>query len=486
MDLIFVAIATLLILSILASKLSERLGVPALLFFLGIGMIVGSGETLRIQLTQARFAQTLGLLTLALILFSAGLDTEWKVVKPIFWKSLRLATLGVVGTALLVGLASYLILSLPFLEALLVGAIISSTDAAAVFTVLRSRQIRLNPSLKSLLEFESGSNDPMAVFLTLSLIELILSPQESLWQLIPMFFIQMSVGSICGYFFGIVLLRLLRNIQLEYEGLYPALTIAFILLTYGLTTLLGGSGFLAVYFCGLKTGSAAFPFKTQLKRFHDGIAWIMQILMFLILGVLVIPHRLLGIAPIGILLSFILIVFARPLSVFVSLVGSGMNFREKLLISWVGLRGAAPIVLATFPLLAGVAKSELIFHLVFFITLTSVLIQGPTLSWMAKKLDLALPFYPKKSFPLAFEPQEEMSTQLVDLIVPYRSQAVGKTIEELQLPADILITLVCRNEVFLVPTAQTRLEEGDILQILTEEKRLEEIQNILHPSSSHP
>jgi cell volume regulation protein A len=387
-ELLFIVLSILVILSILSIKLSIRFGIPSLVLFLAIGMLAGSDGPGGMYFDNPALVQNLGVIALALILFAGGLDTEWEGVRPVLWKGLSLSTIGVVITAVLVGLFVSWVQSFSFLEGLLLGAIVSSTDAAAVFMVLRARRARLPRSMTQLLELESGSNDPMAVVLTVALIQLLTNPATSFWELVLFFVMQMAVGAILGIAMGEVTRRTLNALNLELKGIYPVLSVAFALLTYGLTVELRGSGFLAVYLAGLIMRRRPFTHQRSLFQFHDGLAWLMQITMFVILGLQVFPARLAPIAGVGLLISLFLIFIARPISVYAALAFSRMSWREQTLVAWVGLRGAVPIVLATFPLLAGVKQADTIFHLVFFIALTSVVLQGPPIPLIAKLLHL--------------------------------------------------------------------------------------------------
>jgi len=387
-----IGFALLLLLSVLASKVSERFGIPALLLFLVLGMLAGSDGPGGIYFDDAALAQFVGVTALSLILFSGGLDTDWNSVRPVFKYGLTLSTLGVLLTTLLVGLFTQVVLRSSLLEGLLLGAIVSSTDAAAVFSILRSKGVSLKGQLKPLLELESGSNDPMAVFLTISLVQLLTQPATSLANLILLFGVQMSLGVIAGYVMGKGIVFLANHLRLGYEGLYPVLTLSSVLFTYGVTNLIGGSGFLAVYLAGIVAGNHDFIHRRSLLRFHDGIAWLMQIAMFLTLGLLVFPSRLVPIGGASLLIALWLVFIARPASVFVSLFPiRALSVREKTLVSWVGLRGAVPIVLATYPLLARIPQADLIFNVVFFIVLTSVLLQGTTIPLMARWLGVDEP-----------------------------------------------------------------------------------------------
>ena len=469
----------LLLVSVLASKASSRLGVPALLLFLVIGMLAGSEGPGGIAFHSARAAQSLGAVALALILFAGGLETRWERVRPVLWQGVSLSTAGVVATALLVGIFSAWALRLSFSQGLLLGAIVSSTDAAAVFSVLRSSRASLRGNLKPLLELESGSNDPMAVLLTLGMLRVLTAPSVSASGLLAFFALQIVLGAAVGYAVGRAGVRLLNAIRLEYEGLYTALMLSLVLLCYSGAAVLGGSGFLAVYVAGLIFGNSSFSHKKSLVRFHDGLAWLMQIAMFLALGLLVRPSRMLPLSGAGFLVSFFLIFCARPLSVFASLCCSNLDLRGRLLVAWVGLRGAVPIVLATFPLLARLPQAEFFFNLVFFIVLTSTLLQGTTIPLVARFLGVAEAETGKRRYPIEFEQPEGTDMDLVDFIIPFGADAAGKTLVQIGLPPDSLVTLICRNEEFLVPSGTSVLEEGDVVLVLVNPDNLPVVRSLL-------
>jgi cell volume regulation protein A len=365
------------------------------------------------------------------------------------------------------------------LTGLLLGAVVSSTDAAAVFAVLRSKNVSLRGQLKPLLELESGSNDPMAVFLTVGLIQLVTTPQTSLGSIVLLFVFQMGLGAAFGLGSGRAMVLILNRLRLSYEGIYPVFSLAFAALIYGATAAAGGSGFLAVYVAGLVAGNSEFVQKKSLLRFFDGLAWLSQITMFLTLGLLVFPSHIVPVVGAGLLLSAFLMFVARPASVFVSLVFTTMHWREKAMVSWVGLRGAVPIILATFPLLAGLPDAELIFNVVFFIVLTSALLQGWSIPAAARLLKLDAPLEQKRRYPIEFAPVEGVDTELVDLIVPYNSAAAGKSIIELGMPQDSLIVLISRNDNFIVPSGGTVLQEGDTILVLVNKNNLSEVRAIL-------
>lgn len=383
--------SVLILLSILAWKVSNRLGIPALLLFLGIGMLAGSDGPGGIYFDNTFVAQSVGVVALAFILFAGGLDTQWKIVRPALGPALALSTVGVLLTAVVVAVFAIFLFHVSFLEGLLLGALISATDAAAVFSVLGARNLKLSGKLLPLLELESGMNDPMAVFLTIGLTRLLTNPQESVFTVIVLFVQQMGVGAICGLLLGLGAILLISRLKLDVEGLYPVLTIALVLFTYGLTAILGGSGFLAVYLVGLLLGNSEVQRVDRLTRFHDGLAWLMQIGMFLVLGLLIFPSHLLTVVGSGLLITGVAVFIARPVSVLVVLLPVRMSLREKLFVSWVGLRGAVPIVLATFPLLAGLHNASILFDLVFFVVFASVLLQGTSVPLIAKWLGVVMP-----------------------------------------------------------------------------------------------
>lgn len=476
---ILLVTAILLLASIFASKASSRLGIPALLLFLIVGMLAGSEGPGGIYFDDPRLAQSLGVVALIFILFSGGLDTNWSFVRPALWNALSLATLGVVLTALLIGGFASAVLGFSWLEGLLLGAIVSSTDAAAVFAILRSRGAGLRGQVKPLLELESGSNDPMAVFLTTALVRLLTSPTASVVDLIPMFVLQMVFGAMLGYLFGRGAVAIVNRVRLESEGLYPVLTIALVLLTYSATTTLGGNGFLAVYLAGLVMGNSGLIHRRSLLRFHDGLAWLMQIAMFLTLGLLVFPSRLLPVVGGGLLLSAFLILVARPVSVFLSLLASRIGWREKSMVAWVGLRGAVPIILATFPLLAGIPQAGTIFDLVFFIVLTSVLIQGTSLALVARWLGVHEAVRTRPRPPLEFEPTHEIEGDLVEIELPPDSPTAQRRIVDLGLPKGALLVLIGRGNNFFVPSGGTVLEAGDTLMVLADPESLEQVRRLL-------
>jgi len=481
---ILIAAASLLLVSIIASRISGRLGVPALLLFLVVGMLAGSEGIGGIEFDDPFLAQLLAVMAFALILYAGGFDTEISDIRPVWREGIILATFGVLVTCLILGGAAYLLLDLEPLEALLLGAIVSSTDAATVFAGLRSESVGLRGNLKPLLELESGSNDPMAIFLTVILIHLIQNPQSSIVQLVPMFIQQMALGAIFGVAIGYAIAWTINHLRLQYDGLYPVVTIAFALLTYGLTSALGGNGFLAVYLAGLMSSKLNFIHKRSLKQFHDGIAWLSQIVMFLTLGLLVFPSEVMPVTGRALLLAIVLALVARPVAVFSSIFWTKYTLREKTFISWVGLRGAAPIILATFPLLAGLEEADLMFNIVFFIVLTSVLIQGTSLPIVARWLHVDAPLPVKRQYPLQFIPSDGLKSELLEVIVPTDAPVAGKRVLEVGFPEASLLVLLGRDNDFMIPSGSTTLLAGDHILILADKTDADHIRAIFGASET--
>ena len=478
-ELLILIASMLILLSIAIAKFSDNLGVPTLLLFLGIGMLAGSDGPGGLFFDNAKLAQSIGIVALIFILFAGGLDTKWNEVRPILKEAGILATLGVFVTAVSVALLMVYVFHLSFLNGLLLGAIVSSTDAAAVFSVLRSKNVSLQGNLKPLLELESGSNDPMAVFLTIGTLQLLTTPGSAWSDIILLFFYQMGIGALFGFGMGKAMVLILNKLKFPYEGIYPVFAIAFAGFIFAAAALVNGSGFLAVYIAGLVIGSSDIIQKKSLLRFFDGLSWLGQIAMFLTMGLLVFPHQLVPIIGSGLIISLFLIFIARPAGVFLSLAFSRYTVKEKTFISWVGLRGAVPIILATFPLLAKTPDANILFNIVFFIVLTSAIFQGWSLPVVAKKLGLVLPDRKKHAYPIEFAPLDNVDTQLVDLMVPPRSTIIGKTIVELGMPADSLVVLINRDDTFIVPSGGTAVEENDTLLVLVNKENLPAVKAIL-------
>jgi potassium/hydrogen antiporter len=464
-------IASILIfVSLVAGKTSYKFGVPVLIFFLSIGMLAGSEGIGGIYFDNHALAQAIGIIALNFILFSGGFETDWKSIKPIVWHGISLSTLGVLLTAVFVGLFIHAISNFTIYEGLLLGSIISSTDSAAVFSILRSKNLALKGNLRPTLELESGSNDPMAYVLTITFTELIVNQNASLVGMIPDFFKQIMVGIALGFAIGYVGAKLFNRIKLDYEGMYPVLMIAIMLFSFAATQFAGGNGFMAVYLAAVILGNQDLIHKRQLIRWFDGVAWFMQITLFITLGLLVFPSQLIPVMGMGLGMAAFMILVARPLSVFVSLMFFKGKRRGKWFISWVGLRGAVPIVFATYPLLAGVEKAYTIFNIVFFVSLTSVLIQGTTVPWVAKRLRLTLPVRVKRQTHTDLELADTIKSEFVEIQLSNDSNAIGKPIVQLGFPKTALISLIKRDEKFITPNGSTILNEGDRLLIISETK----------------
>lgn len=467
-DHILLIVSLLLLVSILAGKTSYRLGIPTLLLFLIIGMLAGSEGFGKIPFDDPERAQFIGIIALNYILFSGGFDTNWKSIRPVIGKGVMLSTVGVVLTAGLVALVVWYFTHFTFLEAFLLGAIVSSTDAAAVFSILRSKSVSLKGQLRPTLELESGSNDPMAYFLTVSIISIIQSPDKTLLSIVPLFFMQFSIGAIMGFGMGKFGQLVINRIKLDYEGLYPVLALALVILTFSATQFLHGNGFLAVYICGVFLGNKELIHKKTLVKFFDGVAWLMQIILFLTLGLLVYPSEMIPLLVPGILISLFLIFIARPVAVMLSLSVFKMYNRDRLFISWVGLRGAVPIVFATYPMLIGVDSSHTIFNLVFFVTIISVLVQGTSLPLVSKWLHVALPLKLRRRTPADIELSDSVKSELIEVDIMDDSPAAGRKILELNFPKTALIVMINRSGKFITPNGNTQIMKGDKLMILAE------------------
>lgn len=460
----------LLFLSIIVGKTSYRFGVPTLIFFLMLGMLAGSEGLGGIHFNDSKLAQFVGIVSFNFILFSGGIETDWRQIRPVLWKGISLSTLGVLITAGSVGTFVYYVTDFSLFESMLLGSIISSTDAAAVFSILRSKSIALKDNIRPLLELESGSNDPMANVLTIVFTGLVMAENQNHWGIVPFFLGQLVIGALMGFVSGKLSRWIINKIKLDFEGLYPVLVIALMIFTFAFTDFIRGNGFLSVYVAAVYLGNHDFIHKKAILKAFDGFSWLMQIVLFLTLGLLVYPSQMWAVAGVGLLISAFLILFARPLSVFISLSFFKVKTRSKLFVSWVGLRGAVPIVFATYPLVAGVEKAPDIFNLVFFISLTSVLIQGTTLPFFARKLGVSLPAKMKKVTLLDLELEERTKSRQSVVLLPEDSYAVGKKIVDLDFPLTAVIAFIRRNGLFITPNGSTVLAEGDELTILSEDE----------------
>jgi potassium/hydrogen antiporter len=476
---VLAAAALLILVGVFASKVSSRFGIPALLLFLAIGMLAGSDGIGGIEFTDFELAQNVGVIALAYILFAGGLSTRWSDVRRVTAPGAALATAGVALTAIISGTVAAWVLDLSWTTGLLLGAILSSTDAAAVFSVLRSRSVSLRGEIRPLLELESGSNDPMAVFLTVALLELLTVPDASVLSLVPMFAQQAVVGAVVGVVAAKAAVVMINRLRLEYDGLYPVVTLAVVVLTYSATAVLGGSGFLAVYLAGIVMGSSEFLHKKSLVRFHDAIAWLAQISMFLVLGLLVFPSALRSAALPALVVAFALVVVARPVAVFATLALTRFGLREMTMVSWVGLRGAVPIILATFPLVEGIPNADLIFDVVFFAVLLSVMVQGTTIPVVARWLRVDAPLVEARPYPVEAVSSGHGGAELHELKVAKGSAADGGALIDLAMPEGSLVVLISRDGEFVVPQGSTLLREDDQVLVLADDEALPTIRDRL-------
>ncbi|MBE6389763.1 MAG: potassium/proton antiporter [Lentisphaerae bacterium] len=480
-DFIIATAGLLLFGGALSNKLSSRFNLPILLLFLGAGICAEfflpfSGEN------YAGEINFLGIVAMSFILFSGGCDTSWGTVRDVALRGIILAVAGVVLTALITGAGAYFLLGAThsFSWCLLLGAIISSTDAAAVFATLRGRGIGLKGDLKPLLELESGSNDPTAAFLTLTMICLVLGSGRNVFWSIPLVAYQLGGGVLAGIGFG-WLGRKVFHLRLDYEGLYFVVGVAWVLLCYSVCQLLGANGFMACYVCGIVQNSGRYNYQKALSKFYNGVAWLMQVGLFTVLGFLASPEELIkpSVWLPGVMLGLFLIFVARPAAVFICLFRSKYSTREKLMISWVGIRGAAPIVLATFPLAMGVEDATLMFRLIFFMVILSVTVQGWMLMPVAKWLKVAKEARREpEPPPLELEVTHSSAHQeMRELRVYPDSNIVGKTLAEIGLPRGVLVTMIRRDGKFIPPGGDTRIEAGDGMLIMADIKLLRDVEH---------
>jgi len=477
---ILLIISILLFLALFASKTSDRLGIPFSILFIAIGILAGHNSIGGLKFNNPSTAQFIGIIALNFILFSGGLDTDWKTIKSILPHGISLSTIGVFVSTISLGILTNLLTDFNIYESLLLGAIVSSTDSASVFSVLRSKKLALKGNIRPILEFESGSNDPMAYILTIIFIGLIKNQFEGISSIIIYFFLQFTLGSIFGYLIGLLGKFLINKINLSFEGLYIPLVIAIMLFSYSFTDFLGGNGFLSVYLTGLYLGNQQLIHKKKILKSFDSFAWIMQIVLFITLGLLITIENTSSFIFKSFVISILLIIIARPISVFISLLPFRVQFRAKLFISWVGLRGAVPVVLATFPLIEKIDKSNEIFYIVFFVSITSILIQGNTITYVARLLNLTIPEKLKYRTNKDLEIFDYIKNSLNVITIPKDSNIVNKQIVELNLPKTSIISFIKRNGKYLIPNGSTKILAGDKLFILVENKEtLQEIYDLL-------
>ena len=467
----------LILISILISKTGYRFGIPTLLLFLVVGMLFGS-DGLGLQFNSVQDAQFIGMIALSIILFTGGMDTKFSDIRPVMTQGVILSTLGVVLTTALTGGFIFLLswwggwgIEMPLLTCLLLAATMASTDSASVFSLLRSQNINLKQNLRPMLELESGSNDPMAYMLTVVIIQIIGSRDSmDLVMVAKDLVVQFVVGGALGFAMGKCAVWLTNRINLLNSSLYPILLLSLVFITFTITDTIDGNGYLAVYICGLVVGNTKLVFRKEVNTFMNGLTWLFQIIMFITLGLLVNPHELLDVALIAVLVGLFMIVFARPISVFVCLLPfKEMTNRARLFVSWVGLRGAVPIIFATYPVIAQVDGSKQIFNIVFFITLLSLVIQGMSITQMARWLKLDLPAE-KEGNDFGVELPDEIDSQLSDMTLVAEDLAGGNRLVDLHLPKGQLVMIVKRGSEFLIPNGQMELKVGDKLLLITEGK----------------
>lgn len=463
---LFLIGAVLLCTSILASSISSKLGIPLLLIFLVIGMLAGEDGPGGIVFHDASMAYTIGSLALAVILLDGGMRTRVENFRVGLWPALSLASVGVVISALITGLVTAWLLDLHWMQGLLLGAIVGSTDAAAVFSLLQGKGLNLKQRVGATLEIESGSNDPMAIFLTITLVDMLAAGQQSfslsfLWVLIQQF----GIGGLCGIAGGIGLAAMVNRVKLA-SGLYPLLITSGAILVFSATNAIGGSGFLAIYLTGLVLGNRRVRNLQNILHVQDGMAWLSQIGMFLMLGLLVTPSAMLPLALPAVAIALFLIFVARPLAVMICLAPFVFSWRERLFIAWVGLRGAVPIILAIFPLMAGLEQAQLLFNIAFVVVLVSLLLQGSTLPVMARLCRVEIPPQPaplqRTSLDVAVDGEFELMIYQLD----NANWCVGSQLRDLNMPADTRIAALFRGRHLLHPTGSTRLSLNDVLCVV--------------------
>lgn len=464
----------LLFVSVIVGKTGYKFGVPALLLFLIVGMIFGS-DGLGLQFHNADEAQFIGMVALSIILFSGGMDTKYSDIRPILSPGIVLSTVGVLLTAMFTGIFIWWIsgmswsnISFPIVTSLLLAATMSSTDSASVFAILRSQNINLRHNLRPMLELESGSNDPMAYMLTVVLIQLVQASNMNCGEIALSFAIQFVVGGAIGYVSGRAAVFMLNKLNIGNQALYPILLLAFVFFTFSITDLIYGNGYLAVYIAGMIVGNSRIKYRKEIVTFMDGLTWLFQIIMFLCLGLLVNPHEMLDIAVVASLIGIFMIFIGRPLSIFLCLLPfKKITSKSRLLVSWVGLRGAVPIIFATYPVVAGIEGADVIFNIVFFITILSLVIQGTTISFVANKLGLSMPCE-RKGNEFGVELPEEINTNLSDMVITENDIENGDTLKDMSLPRGTLVMIVKREDEYIIPNGSLKLHIGDRLLLMSE------------------
>ena len=464
--------ALLLFVAVIAGKVAYRFGAPALLLFLGVGMLFGLNF---ISFRSVEMTQFVGMIALCIILFTGGMDTKFSEIKPIIGPGVVLATAGVVMTAFILAsfvwlVAPWLGIEIPFALALLLASTMSSTDSASVFSILRSKKQGLKQNLRPLLELESGSNDPMAYMMTILLISVVSNTSSGvgLGMSVVFFVVQMVVGALSGYLIGRLAVWTINRIKLANHSLYSVLLLAFIFFSFAFTDLIKGNGYLAVYLSGLVIGNHKLEQKRPLTVFFDGFTWLMQIVMFLTLGLFVNSNELLEprVLILGGLVGAFMILVARPLTVFTCLLPfRKFTTKARLYVSWVGLRGAVPILFAIYPLMAHVENAGLLFNVVFLGTIISLLVQGTTVSGMANLLGLA---YEERESAFSVDMHQDMKSALTEVEVNETMLESGHTLKDITLPENTLVMMVCRDGEYFVPQGKTELKLGDKLLVISD------------------
>lgn len=470
--------AVLIFSSILISKTGYRFGIPTLLLFLLVGMGFGS-DGLGLQFNSASEAQFIGMIALSIILFTGGMDTKIRDIRPVMAQGILLSTVGVLITTLLTGGFIYFLsiytstqIAMPLLTCLLLAATMSSTDSASVFNLLRSQKMNLKENLRPMLELESGSNDPMAYMLTIALIQVITSGSDLHIGVIGQnLLIQFFFGGVIGFAMGQFAIWLINKIGLSNSSLYPILLLSLVFITFTVTDLLKGNGYLAVYITGVVVGNARLTYRKEINTFMNGLTWLFQIVMFLSLGLLVNPHEMLEVAPVALLIGLFMIVVARPISVFACLLPfRKMTNHARWFVAWVGLRGAVPIIFATYPVVAEIPGSNQIFNIVFFITLLSLIFQGMTIASGARVLHLDLP-EEKEGNEFGVELPDEIDSQLMDQTLTAEMLENGNRLVDMDIPRGTLVMLVKRGNEFIIPNGQVELQVGDKLLYISENRK---------------
>ena len=472
--LILLVVGAVLAASMVVAVGASRAGVPSLVAFLALGMLLGSDGPGGIEFDDAELARKVGVVCLAAILFEGGLATSWRRLREVAVPAALLSTVGIVVTTVLVGLAAYVLFDLSWLKAMLLGAVVSSTDAAAVFATLRFTAIRRR--LARVLEAETGGNDPMAIALTIGLIDWIQKPDYGPADLILLVVRQLGLGLVVGVTLGAAAAWVFARLPHSIGAFAPVASVAAAALSYGAADVIGGSGFLAVYLVGLAVGSTPSRYRRQLVGFHEGLAFVAQVVMFVVLGLLVFPHRLAGVALSGLALAALLVLLIRPIAVLISTAASRFTGRERAFVGWAGLRGAVPIVLGTFALSSHIRTGETIFNSVFFVVVVSALIQGPTLEWVAARLHVVDPRPAVTAPPLSVDALGTLD--LVDFDVAPDHAIAGSAVRELGLPRSALVAVVARGDETIAPRGSTVLRAGDRLFVLAPRSMRPEVEDV--------